>query len=217
MSDSDLQPPEREPTSHDEPDDLQYVVHHAAFPETRFSQAIDQVIRKIGSALSWLWIALMFVICVNVFMKNALGQGSVRFEEIQWHIYSAVFLLGLSYTMTFDDHVRVDLLHEGFRLRTKAWIEVIGIVVFLLPFLIMLLYYAWPFVVKAFTDGERSSSPAGLAYYWIIKSTLVIGLVMLLATSIARLQRCIAFLANDNPPSPGTDHAATGAPEQGEG
>lgn len=201
---TDQDPQERGATSHDEPDDLQYVVHHAAFPETRFSQAIDNVIKKIGSVISWFWIALIVVICVNVFMKNALGQGSVRFEEIQWHIYSALFLLGLSYTMTFDDHVRVDLLHENFNLRTKAWVEVVGIIVFLLPFLIMLLYFTWPFVIKAFTDGERSSSPAGLAYYWIIKSTLVIGLALLLATSISRLQRCIAFLMNDNPRPPAT-------------
>lgn len=181
-------------TSHEEPDDLHYVVHHAAFPETGFSRLIDNAIKKIGSWISWFWVVLMLVICVNVFMKNVLGQGSVRFEEIQWHIYSAIFLIGLSYAMAYDDHVRVDLLHERFNLRTKAWIEVAGIVIFLLPFLAVLLYYAWPFVLKAYTDGERSSSPAGLTHYWLIKSTLVIGLVLLIATSLSRLQRCVAFL-----------------------
>ncbi len=186
--------PEERAISHDEPDDLQYIVHHGEFPETGFSRAVDNVTKKLGSAISWFWIALMAVICVNVFMKNALGQGSVRFEEIQWHIYSALFLLGLAYTMAYDDHVRVDLLYERYSLRTKAWIEIIGTLVFLLPFLAVLLYFAWPFVVKAFVDGERSSSPAGLSHYWIIKSTLVIGFGLLSLSALSRLHRCIACL-----------------------
>ena len=83
-------------TSHEEPDDLHFLVHHAALPETGFSRAIDGAIKRFGSGISWFWIALMAVICVNVFMKNVLGQGSVQFEEIQWHIYAALFLLGKS-------------------------------------------------------------------------------------------------------------------------
>lgn len=166
----------------------------AWLPETPLSHKIDTSIQKIGSAVSWLWIALMLIICVNVFMKNALGQGSVRFEEIQWHIYSLVFLFGLSYTMTFDEHVRVDLFYEGMSFRRRAQIEIIGIALFLLPFLAILLYYTFPFVVKAVVDGERSSSPAGLSHYWIIKSALLIGLGLLIASSVSRLHRCIAFL-----------------------
>lgn len=163
-------------------------------PETGLSRKVDRSIQKIGSWVSWLWVVLMLVICLNVFMKNVLGQGSVRFEEIQWHIYSLVFLLGLSYTLTYDDHVRVDLLYDTFSARRKAQVELLGIVVFLLPFLTILLYYTVPFVVQAVMDGERSSSPAGLSHYWIIKSALIVGLVLLIAAALARLHRCIAFL-----------------------
>ena len=190
----DREPPDQQATTPDEPDDLQYVVHHANLPETGFSRAIDGIVRRIGDFVSWFWVALMAVICVNVFMKNFMGQGSVQMEEIQWHIYAALFLIGLSYTMVFDDHVRVDLLYENMRLRTKAWIEMVGIAVFLIPFIVVLLWFAVPFVAKAFADGERSSSPAGLSHYWIIKSSLILGLGLLLATSLARLHRCIALL-----------------------
>lgn len=185
--------------SHEEPDDLHFLVHHAALPETGFSRAVDGAIMRFGSWISWFWIALMAVICINVFMKNVLGQGSVQFEEIQWHIYAALFLLGLSYTMAYDDHVRVDIFYEQFGLRAKAWIETIGIVIFLIPFILVVLYYAWPFVVKAYVDQERSSSPAGLSHYWIIKSALLFGFGLLLLTALSRLSRCIALLAGAPP------------------
>lgn len=175
-------------------------------PETTLSLVIDKSIRKVGSVVSWLWIVLMLVICMNVFMKNALGQGSVRFEEIQWHIYALVFLLGLSYSMTFDEHVRVDLLYENFSVRRKAQIETFGIVLFLLPFLVIMLYYAIPFVIKAISDGERSSSPAGLSHYWIIKSALVAGLLLLVASSVSRLHRCVVFLKNGSSQASVTTH-----------
>jgi TRAP-type mannitol/chloroaromatic compound transport system permease small subunit len=183
-----------EPVDHEEPDDLRFVVHHTALPETGLSRAIDDTIKRFGSAISWVWLALMAVIVVNVFMKNALGQGSVRFEEIQWHIYAALFLLGLSYTMAHDDHVRVDVLHERFGLRAKAWVDLVGIVLFLIPFILVLLLYAVPYVAQAFEDGERSASPAGLSNYWIIKSALPLGFGLLLLTALARVSRCWAAL-----------------------
>lgn len=190
--------PNNDPTnraiSHDEPDDLQYVVHHAPLPETGFSHAADAAVKRFGSIISWFWVLLMAVICVNVFMKNVLGQGSIQFEEIQWHIYAALFLLGLSYTMAFDDHVRVDLIYETMNTRRKAWVDFLGILLFLIPFIVMILYFAWPFVMKALADGERSSSPAGLSNYWIIKSTLVVGLGLLAISTLARLHRCAALL-----------------------
>lgn len=181
-------------TSAAEPDDLQYVVHHADLPETRFSQTVETALKKVGSWTSWAWVALMLVICVNVFMKNALGQGSVRFEEIQWHIYSALFLLGLSYAAAHDDHVRVDVLHERFSLTAKAWIDILGVALLLAPFLFVLAYFAVPFVWKAIEDGERSASPAGLAYYWIIKSMLPLGVALLALAAAARVSRCVAHL-----------------------
>lgn len=193
MTDLDKDPA-KDGISHDEPDDLQYVVHHADLPESKFAAGINGLIKRFGSMISWFWLALMVVICTNVFMKNVLGQGSVRLEEIQWHIFAALFLLGLCYTMAYDDHVRVDLFYERFSVKTKAWVDALGIVLFLLPFLCVLLYFGWDFVLKAFTDNERSSSPAGLSHYWIIKSSLLIALVLLSVAAIARLHTCVTYL-----------------------
>jgi len=194
MSDERLRAAAERALSPSEPDDLLHLIHHAELPETGFSRAVDGAIRWIGSTVSWLWVALMAVIVLNVFMKNALGEGRIEFEEIQWHIYSAVFMLGLSYTLTVDDHVRVDLFYERFSLRTKAWVDFWGILLLLVPFIGLIIWYGIPFVTDSFATNERSSSPAGLPYRWLIKSALVLGCGLLLLAAVSRLHRAIALL-----------------------
>lgn len=194
MSKPRFEAAEARAVSHAEPDDLQYLMHHATLPDTRFSRVVDGALRALGRAMSWMWLALMLVIVLNVTMKNVFGDGRVEFEEIQWHIYSALFMLGLSVTLVNDEHVRVDLLYEHFSLRTKAWIEFFGIVGLLLPFAAMLFWYAVPFVVDAFETAERSASPAGLSHRWVIKSALLAGVGLLALAALARLHRVAALL-----------------------
>ncbi|QID19196.1 TRAP transporter small permease subunit [Nitrogeniibacter mangrovi] len=194
MSDREFEAAEGRAISHDHPDDLHFLIHHAELPETAFSRVVDGALARLGRSISWAWIALMAVIVINVVMKNLFGEGRVEFEEIQWHIYAALFMLGLSVTLATDDHVRVDLFYGGFTLRTKAWIDLVGIVCLLLPFVAMLMWYGVPFVADSFATAERSSSPAGLPYRWIIKSALVAGIGLLGVAACARLTRIVALL-----------------------
>ncbi|HEX9583402.1 MAG TPA: TRAP transporter small permease subunit [Gammaproteobacteria bacterium] len=186
--------PEEEAASRSEPDDLQYIVHHAALPHTGLSGAADAVIRGIGSWISWIWIALIAVIMVNVTMRYAFGEGRVEFEEIQWHIYSVGFLFGLSYCLAADDHVRVDLLYERFGPKTKAWVELLGIVFLLAPFLVLVIWYAVPFVAYSFDISETSEAPGGLSRRWVIKSMLVVGFFLLAVAALSRLSRVCSLL-----------------------
>lgn len=195
MTHPDTQHAERRATSRDEPDDLQYLIHHAALPTTALSRAIDGALARLGRSLSWGWLALMAVIVINVLMKNLFGQGRIEFEEIQWHIYSVLFMLGLAITLATDDHVRVDLLYERFGPRTKAWVDLLGIVGLLLPFVAVLLWYGIPFVADAYATAERSTSPAGLPYRWLIKGMLVVGCALLGVAALARLSRVAAAVA----------------------
>lgn len=195
MTHPDTEHAERRAISRDEPDDLHYLVHHAALPTTAFSRAIDGALARLGRTLSWGWLLLMAVIVVNVLMKNLFGQGRIEFEEIQWHLYSALFMLGLAVTLVADDHVRVDLLHERFSPTTKAWVELCGIVCLLLPFVGVLLWHGLPFVADAYATAERSSAPAGLPWRWVIKSMLVLGCGLLGLAALARLSRVVAALA----------------------
>ncbi|MCZ6658953.1 MAG: TRAP transporter small permease subunit [Gammaproteobacteria bacterium] len=163
-------------------------------PETSLSRAIDPWLVRIGQWASWLWVVLLVVIVFNVVMRYAFDQGRIEFEEIQWHIYATGFLLGLSYAYQADVHVRVDVLHEQFSPDLKAWIELYGILLFLMPFIAIVLIYSVPFVWSSYQLAEVSQSPGGLPYRWAMKAMLPIGFFLLLLATISRLSRVWSFL-----------------------
>ncbi|WP_165855074.1 TRAP transporter small permease subunit [Marinobacter sp. JSM 1782161] len=163
-------------------------------PHTPISRVLDGIIQWVGDLSSWLWPILMLVIIVNVVSRYVFAQGFIELEELQWHLYSAGFLIALSYALLRDNHVRVDLFRERLSFRTQAWVELLGIILLLGPFIGMLLYYAVPYVVDSWTMNEASSAPGGLSQRWIVKSALPIGLGLLIIAAFSRLTRLLAFL-----------------------
>lgn len=163
-------------------------------PHTAFSTMVDPWIVRLGRLTSWLWAVLLVIIIANVVARHAFGLGRIEFEELQWHLYSAGFLLGLSYAYQADAHVRVDFLHERLSPRHKAWIELYGILLFLLPFIALILVYSVPFVMSSFRFGEVSQAPGGLPLRWFVKAVLPLGFVLLLVAVISRLTRVWALL-----------------------
>lgn len=163
-------------------------------PHTKLSRVLDKLIGRIGEASAWLWPMLLLVIVLNVIMRKAFGLGRIEFEEIQWHLYSVGFLIALSYGVQADSHIRVDVVRGNLSPRVQAWIELYGLILLLMPFLVLVILYALPFVVNSFLAGEVSSSPGGLPYRWLIKSMLVLGFGLLLLAAVARLTRVWAFL-----------------------
>jgi TRAP-type mannitol/chloroaromatic compound transport system permease small subunit len=166
-----------------------------ALPETTLSRLFDPVVRVIGETASWLWPILMLVIILQVTLRYAFGIGSIMLEEIQWHIYGIGFILGLSYCILLDRHVRIDVLAERLRPRTRAWIELVGLLILLLPFAVAIVIEAIPFALRSFQFGEVSAAPGGLPYRWVPKSFIVIGFALIALTALARLSRIWAFLA----------------------
>ena len=163
-------------------------------PQTRVSRLIDPLLITLGQWASWLWLLLLVIICINVVLRYAFGIGRIEFEEIQWHVYAAGFLLGLAYSYQADAHIRVDVLHERLSPRLQAWIELYGILLLLLPFVALVVLYAVPFIAHSFAQGEVSSAPGGLAYRWAIKSMLFVGFALLGLAALSRLVRVGAFL-----------------------
>ncbi|MCG8416421.1 MAG: TRAP transporter small permease subunit [Proteobacteria bacterium] len=174
--------------------DLDRFARRAQLPHTRLSLLFDSVLRRVGDLVSWVWVVLVAVIMVNVTMRYVFQEGRIEFEEIQWHLYSIGFLIGLSYAFEADDHVRVDLLHDNMSLRTQAWIELYGILLLLLPFLAVVLIYSVPFISNALVTGERSQAPGGLGYYFIIKSFLFAGFALMVLAGLSRLSRVCSLL-----------------------
>ena len=163
-------------------------------PETRLSRLIDKRIDQIGRLASWMWLVLLLVIVINVVMRYLFDQGRIEFEEIQWHLYAAGFLLALSFAYVADVHIRVDVVRVQLSPQTQAWIELYGTLLLLLPFVILVLWAAIPFVRYSYHTAEISSAPGGLAYRWFIKGFLLVGFSLLLLAMIARLSRISSFL-----------------------
>lgn len=174
--------------------DLDQLLHHVELPHTGFSRVADPIVRGVGKASSYLWVLLVAVITVNVLLRYVAGKGLIEFEELQWHLYAAGFLLSLGWVLEADDHVRIDVLYEHWSFRTKCWIELVGMLVALLPFIAVVLWYAVPFIAYSFRINEISEAPGGLPMRWAIKAFLLIGFGTLGLAAVSRLTRVLAGL-----------------------
>lgn len=181
--------------------DLDKLLHHTELPETGFSRAVDPLVRVLGQWSSLLWPVLVAIITVNVVMRYVFGRGLIEFEELQWHIYAAGFMLGLAWVLQLDDHVRIDVISEHFSFRGKCWIELGGILVALLPFITVVVWYAIPFVNYSFTINEISEAPGGLSHRWAIKAVLPFAFLVLGIATVSRLTRVLAALFSQKPAS----------------
>ncbi len=171
-------------------------------PHTAFSRRVDPLLGRIGRWVSWLWLVLLGIIVLNVVLRYAFGEGRVEFEEIQWHLYSIGFLIGMCYAYEADVHIRVDVLHERFSPRLRAWIELYGILLLLLPFITLILVFSAPFVRQSYLVGEVSQAPGGLPYRWLMKAVLPLGFTLLLLATLSRLSRvwALLFRRQNSPP-----------------
>ncbi len=115
-------------------------------------------------------------------------------EEVQWHLAGAAWLVGLSYTFVHDGHVRADVLHERLSTKSQAWIEFLGILLLLIPFLVLTLVEVIPYAISSFQQGERSQAPNGLPWRWILKSFLPLSIVLLVLATLSRLAKTTALL-----------------------
>ncbi|MCU0839361.1 MAG: TRAP transporter small permease subunit [Rhodospirillales bacterium] len=163
-------------------------------PHTRTSRVIEGALQRIGEWAAWLWVVLLAIIIVNVTLRYVAGFGFIVFEELQWHLYGAAWLLTLSFVYKNDGHVRIDVIAGNWRSRTRAWIELIGILFFLLPFAIDIVIGSIPFVLTAHRLHEISPSPGGLPLRWVIKAFIPIGFGLLALAGFARLLRVTSFL-----------------------
>lgn len=163
-------------------------------PRTRASDLIEKIVDGIGSVINWIWVVLMLVIVVNVIMRYAIATNYVWVEEMQWHMYAVGFMLGIGLAINRDTHVRVDIAAQSMRRRTRAAIELAGILFLMLPLFILIIVYAVPFVQNSWLRNEISSAPGGLAHRWAIKSILVIAFAYMALAAVGRLLRITALL-----------------------
>lgn len=164
------------------------------YPRTLPSDVLEAIVSFFGKIFSWIWVPLMLLVVGNVVLRYVMGTNIIALEELQWHLYAVGFMIGLSFCFLRDGHVRVDVFAEHFQPRTRAAIEVLGILLFFLPFCYFILSYAWPFVERSYQIGEVSAAPGGLPMRWLIKSVIIYAFVLLAMAGLARLLRAVSLL-----------------------
>jgi len=182
----------------------------------RASRAIDALNRTVGRWVAWLTFAMVLVGAFNAvarYFDRAAGGGlsSNAYVELQWYLFSLVFLLGAPYALRADAHVRVDVLYGRLGPRGRAWIDVLGGVLFLIPFCLFALVISWPGVRDSWSVREVSPDPGGLAR-WPIKAAVLVAFGLLLLQGLSETVKRAALLLGhpagelgiDEPPLPGS-------------
>jgi TRAP-type mannitol/chloroaromatic compound transport system permease small subunit len=151
------------------------------------SSKIDQFTEWSGKCISWLIIILVLLVGYDVFMRYKYSGGSIGLQELEWHLFSIIFLIGTAYTLKHDEHVRLDILYRSKFLsdRYRAWIDAFGALFILLPFCVVIIVSAWPFLSQAYIHNEASPDPGGLPARWLIKAMIPTGFGLLLLQGIA--------------------------------
>lgn len=158
----------------------------------------DRLSERVGTGIMWLTTALVLVVCCDVFTRYVLKRSSVAVQELEWHLFSLIFLIGAAYTLKHDKHVRVDVLYSRFSPRAQAWVNLAGSLLFLIPFCCMVIWSSHPFVASAYRLGETSPDPGGLPARWVLKAAIPLGFALLLIQGLALAFRSVSSIASAN-------------------
>ncbi len=160
----------------------------------RISARLDHFNLKLGQASAWLSIPIIFIIMLDVISRRFFALGSVTLQELEWHFHAVLFLFCAGYTYLQDGHVRVDIFRARFSDRIKAWIELVGCVVFLIPFCMAIFILGLRFVADSYALGEISDAPGGLPFRYVIKSVIPLAFFFLMGQGISIALKQIVFL-----------------------
>ena len=168
----------------------------------------DRIARSVGKAAGWIILPLIFVIMFDVvtrkvdvirlyFSDFSINYGysvSTILQDLEWHLHGVLLLLTFGFGYLMNAHVRVDIFRENLSRKGQAWTEFLGLLLMALPFLILMLYYSWRFVVISFGQGEGSESLTGIPWRYVVKSFMFIGFVVVTLATVATLVRVMTYL-----------------------
>jgi len=140
---------------------------------------IDNITEFFGRISSYLVLVLSFLVVWDALSRYLFHNGSVALQELEWHIFDVIFLLGLSWALKADEHVRVDIFYSRFSPKTKAVINLISMLFLILPFSLMIVYTSSNFIYLSYLQDEISSDPGGLKYRYVIKGFIAFGFILL--------------------------------------
>jgi TRAP-type mannitol/chloroaromatic compound transport system permease small subunit len=164
----------------------------------RMSRLIDGLNERMGRVMYWLVLVAVMVSAGNAISRKVLNISSNAYLELQWYLFSALFLFCAGYTLLRNEHVRIDVVAGRFSARTQAWIDIFGTVFFLLPMAVLFIYLSWPIFIRTYVQGEISTNAGGLLI-WPARFMVPVGFALLTLQGLSELIKRIAFLTGHGP------------------
>ena len=160
---------------------------------------IGKVIDALGNFCSLLMVLMILNVFYDVVMRYFFNDVSIAMQELEWHLFAAMFMFGIAYTLKEDAHVRVDIFYDAMSARKKAIINIFGALIFALPITILIGYYSIDYTMEAYTMGEGSGDPGGLPHRWIVRSVIPLSSFFLLLAILHVVLSQIQVLITPSP------------------
>ena len=174
----------------------------------KLSRRIDALTEHIGKAACWLVLIVVLISAGNAVMRYTINYSSNAFLEIQWYLFGMIFLSYSGYTLLRNEHVRIDLISSRLSRRGQAWIDIFGILFFLLPMAVAIMILSWPVFIHALQSNEMSNSAGGLIV-WPARLMVPAGFFLLILQALSELIKRVGFLRGRCPDPTAKDDAPT--------
>ena len=179
------------------------------------SRSIDRLNETVGQTVKWLVLAAVLISAGNAVVRYSFNRSSNAWLEVQWYLFSAVFMMCAGYTLLRNEHVRIDVIAGRLSRRTQTWIDIVGSALFLLPMAVIIAWLSWPLVSDSYLRHEMSGDAGGLLR-WPVKLLIPLGFALLALQGVSELIKRIAFLAGRIPDPAARQHAHSGEPPESE-
>lgn len=158
--------------------------------------AINGFSEVLGKITAVLFILLLLNVFYDVIMRYMFNDVSIGMQELEWHLFATIFMLGIPYTLFKEGHVRVDIIYDNLAPKKQALIDLIGTLVLLAPFTLLVVWYGIDFVKESYELGERSGDPGGLPYRWLIKSVIPFTFFTIFISGVGLILKSVNTLLN---------------------
>lgn len=159
----------------------------------KLSRGIDRVTEAIGKSVGWLILVAILVSAANATVRKIFNESSNAWLELQWYLYGAAFLLAAANTLKQNEHIRIDIVYGALSRNTQHWIDLLGHLLFLMPFVVLMDVYLGPWVLRSYQSGEVSNNAGGLIL-WPAKALLLAGFALLTVQGLSEIIKKIAIL-----------------------
>lgn len=167
---------------------------HTQNPLFKMAIALEKISVWVGQTVSWLCLLLVLLTFAIVVLRYVFGMGWIALQESVIYLYALIFLLGIPYTLKHDGHVRVDIFYSSMSERSKAWVNVLGVIFLLIPVTIFIAWSSWDYVLASWQMHEESGEAGGLPGVYLLKTTILIMTVLLLVQGLSQLFMNLSIL-----------------------